>query len=156
VAPDLQTEINPAQPFPGLEEEVFLGLLRTADHLQRSLSDMLKPHRLSPTQYNALRILRGAGNQGLPCQEIGHRMINRDPDITRLLDRLERQSLIRRGRERKDRRIIRACITPRGLELLRGLDAEIAKFHRDLLGHMGGSQLKSMIDLLETARGGNQ
>lgn len=155
MAPDPQSESKPALPLPGLEEQAFLGLLRTADRLQRRLTEMLKPHRLSPTQYNALRILRGAGSQGLPCREIGQRMINHDPDITRLLDRLEHRSLIRRGRERNDRRVIRACITVRGLDLLRGLDTEVAEFHRKLLGRMGDPQLKSMIQLLETARGGS-
>jgi DNA-binding MarR family transcriptional regulator len=153
VPPHLQPEIKQPQLLPSLEEEAFLALVRTADHLQRRLSQMLKPHRLSPTQYNALRILRGAGSHGLACREIGNRMINRDPDITRLLDRLEHRSLIRRGRERNDRRVIRACITARGLDLLRGLDAEIAQFHRKLLGPLGEPQLESMIRLLEAARG---
>jgi DNA-binding MarR family transcriptional regulator len=138
-----------------LEEQAFVALLRTADQLQRHAAAMFKPHELSSTQYNALRILRGAGPEGLACSEVGERMINRDPDITRLLDRLERRGLIRRSREPKDRRVIKARITAAGLDLLKGLNREVAEFHRRLLGHLGEERLESLVRLLEAARAGS-
>ena len=100
---------------------------------------MLKPHGLSPTQYNALRILRGAGDQGRACSEIAERMINRDPDITRLVDRLERRGFAVRSREGQDRRVITTRITPAGLELLQTLDGPVEEFNRKMLGAFGGT-----------------
>jgi DNA-binding MarR family transcriptional regulator len=148
----VEEDIKQAKPFRGLEEKTFITLLRTADELQQRVAAMLKPHGLSPTQYNALRILRGAGAKGLACSEIGQRMINRDPDITRLLGRLERRGLILRSRERKDRRVIKARLGPAGLDLLKSMDREVEKFHRGLFGHLGEQRLKSLISLLEVAR----
>ena len=135
-----------------LEEQTFVALLRTADRLQGRASEMLKRHGLSTTQYNALRILRGAGPEGLGCSEVGERMINRDPDITRLLDRLERRGLIQRTRELKDRRVIKVRITPAGLDLLKSLKGEVEGFQRQLLGHMGAERLERLMRLLEAAR----
>src|SRR5207245_10164892 len=103
------------RPARGLENEVFLNLLRTADALLRDVEQILKAVELSHTQYNVLRILRGAGRQGLACQEIGERMLTRDPDITRLLDRLEARALVSRARGRADRRVVQTRITPAGL-----------------------------------------
>src|SRR6266853_556686 len=111
------------------EEAAFLDLLRTTDMLSRGPAQVLKTEELSATQYNVLRILRGAP-QGLPCGEIANRMVTRDPDITRLLDRLEKRALISRSRETKDRRMVMAQITPAGLKLLAGLDAPIQEVHR--------------------------
>jgi DNA-binding MarR family transcriptional regulator len=142
-------------PSSSLEEQAFVALLRTADQLQGHAAAMFKAHGLSPTQYNALRILRGAGPEGLACSEVGERMINRDPDITRLLDRLERRGLIRRSREQKDRRVIKARITAAGLDLLKGLNREVVEFHRRLLGHLGEERLESLVRLLEVARTGS-
>src|SRR5262244_2805452 len=107
----IREEIKQSQPFQSLEEETLVVLQRTADQLQWCLYEMLKPHRISPTQYNALRILRGAKDHGRTCNEIAERMINHDPDITRLVDRLERRGLVRRSREPKDRRVIKTHIT---------------------------------------------
>lgn len=135
-----------------LEEQTFVALLRTADQLQWRAAEMFKPHGLSPTQYNALRILRGAGPEGLACSEVGERMINRDPDITRLLDRLEGRGLIRRSREQKDRRVIKVRITAAGLDLLKSMNREVAEFHRHVLGHLGEDRLESFLHLLEAAR----
>lgn len=129
-----------------------MSLQRTADQLGWAVAEMLKGHGLSPTQYNALRILRGAGPQGLACSEIGARMINHDPDITRLVDRLERRGLVARGREHQDRRVITTRITDSGLELLKALDQPLAEFHRQLLGHLGERRLNSLVRLLEAAR----
>jgi len=153
VAKGIQAEIKQAKPFGSLEEASFVALQRTADQLQRRLAELLKAHGLSPTQYNALRILRGAGDAGLPCSEIADRMITHDPDITRLLDRLERRSLVRRSRSRDDRRVITARITAAGLSLLRGLDGPIEQFNRRLLGHLGEDKLQLLIAILDAARG---
>src|SRR5580658_669185 len=106
------------------EEDAFLELLRTTDMLSRGPAQVLKTGDLSATQYNVLRILRGAP-EGLPCGEIANRMITRDPDVTRLLDRLEKRELISRCRETKDRRMVMARITPQGLRLLAQLDEPV-------------------------------
>lgn len=135
-----------------LEEQTFLAVMRTADWLQRQATELLKQYDLSPVQYNALRILRGAGPEGLPCSEIGHRMISRDPDITRLMGRLEKRGLVQRCREKADRRVIKARITPQGLGLLSRMDPEIDEFQRQLLGHMGMKKLKSLMRLLAASR----
>jgi DNA-binding MarR family transcriptional regulator len=152
MAKGIQAEIQQTKPFSTLEDEALVSLQRTADRLQGRLGDMLKPRALSPTQYNALRILRGAGEEGRSCSEIAERMINRDPDITRLVDRLERRGRVKRCRDGKDRRVITTRITPVGLELLRSLDRPIEEFNRKLLGHMGEEQLRTLIKLLEAAR----
>lgn len=144
-------EIRQSKPFESLEQEVFLTLLWSADRLQWRLSEALKQHGLSPTQYNALRILRGAGKQGLACREIAERMITRDPDITRLMDRLGRVGLVQRKRGSEDRRIVVAQITAKGLELLKQLDPIMQEFLESLLGHMGNKRLRSLLSLLETA-----
>jgi DNA-binding MarR family transcriptional regulator len=148
----VQAEIRQTKPFYTLEDEAVVALQRTADQLEWEFSTMLKPHGLSPTQYNALRILRGAGSAGWACSEIAERMINRDPDVTRLLDRLERRGLVVRSREGKDRRVIIARITPAGATLLKSLDRPIEDLNRSLLGHLGEKGLRMLIKLLETAR----
>ena len=148
----IQAEIQQTKPFSSLEDEAIVALQRTADRLHWRLSEMLKPHGLSPTQYNALRILRGAGDQGRACSEIAERMINRDPDITRLVDRLERRGLAVRSREGHDRRVITTRITPAGLELLRTLDGPVEEFNRKMLGALGEPRLQTLIRLLEVIR----
>lgn len=137
-----------------LEAEVYVSLLRTADHLARGAEELLKPVGLSGTQYNVLRILRGAGRRGLSCREVGERMITRDPDVTRLLDRLERRGLVSRSRERADRRVITTRITPKGLALLAGLDDSVAELHRRQLGPLGRERLRTLLNLLELVRTG--
>jgi len=143
-------EIKKARGTP--EEAAFLDLLRTCDLLSRGPAQFLKSEDLSPTQYNVLRILRGAPPTGLPCGEIASRMITRDPDITRLLDRLEKRDLISRCRETKDRRMVVARITPQGLKLLARLDEPVQEMHRKQLGHLGAVRLKQLQDLLVAAR----
>jgi DNA-binding MarR family transcriptional regulator len=133
------------------EEAVFLDLLRTTDMLSRGLVGVLKGQDLSATQYNVLRILRGSPD-GLPCGEIASRMITRDPDITRLLDRLEKRSLISRCRETKDRRMVMARITLEGFKLLARLDQPVEETHRKQLGHLGRQRLQALTDLLRAAR----
>ncbi|MBV6430808.1 MAG: hypothetical protein IANPNBLG_00928 [Bryobacteraceae bacterium] len=148
----LSADIKQSKPFPLLEEEAFLNLLRTTDALRRAHAAILDSRQLSDAQYNVLRILRGAGSDGLPCGEIGGRMITRDPDITRLLDRLESRGLTQRSRDSKDRRVVTARITLAGLELLAALDAPILETSKRMLGHLGARDLKVLIDLLERAR----
>ncbi|WP_157467320.1 MarR family winged helix-turn-helix transcriptional regulator [Edaphobacter aggregans] len=126
-------------------------MMRTTDMLSRRLTQVLKTEDLSSNQYNVLRILRGAPD-GLPCSEIGNRMITRDPDITRLLDRLEKRSLISRCRESKDRRLVMAQITAAGLELLARLDEPVRETHRRQLGHLGRARLRTLTDLLRDSR----
>ena len=133
------------------EEAAFLDLLRTTDILSRRPAQVLKTESLSATQYNVLRILRGAPD-GLACGEIAHRMITRDPDITRLLDRLEKRGLISRCREAKDRRAVIARITPDGLKLLSRLDEPVQAAHRKQLGHLGRERLRALTELLHAAR----
>src|ERR1700674_4147335 len=133
------------------EEMAFLDLLRTTDMLSRGLVEILKAEGLSSTQYNVLRILRGAP-EGLPCGEIASRMITRDPDITRLLDRMEKRGLISRCRETKDRRMVMARITPEGLKLLGRLDEPVEEGHRRQLGHLGRGRLRALTELLYFSR----
>ncbi|HUC42228.1 MAG TPA: MarR family transcriptional regulator [Candidatus Micrarchaeaceae archaeon] len=134
-----------------LEEATFLELLRATDALSRVLVQVLKERDLSPTQYNVLRILRGS-REGLTCGEIAARMITRDPDITRLLDRLEKRGLISRARETADRRTVIARITPQGLKLLGRLDAPVQRAHKNQLGHLGPARLKALSRLLAALR----
>ncbi len=128
-----------------------MDLLRTTDMLSRGLVRILKTEDLSATQYNVLRILRGSPD-GLPCGEIASRMITRDPDITRLLDRLEKRGLILRSRQTKDRRMVLARITPDGLKLLARLDEPVGDAHRKQLGHLGRARLRALTELLHAAR----
>ena len=134
------------------EQIAFLQIQKTADALMKDVTDVLKPARLSPTQYNVLRILRGAGAAGLACGKIADRMITREPDMTRLLDRLEKRQLIRRGRDTADRRVVRARITGNGLNVLAGLDKPVVAAHKRQLGHLGRRRLQELIRLLGDVR----
>jgi DNA-binding MarR family transcriptional regulator len=143
------------------EEVAFLELLRTTDQLSRRLAYVLKDEDLSQNQYNVLRILRGASGSGsgtkqdgLTCGEIGGRMITRDPDITRLLDRLERRRLIERWRDERDRRVVMGKITPAGLKLLSRMDDPVQEANRRELGHLGDRRLGELVKLLKAAREG--
>ena len=131
---------------------MFVSLQRTANDLLESSEAVLKTAGLSHTQYNVLRILRGAMPAGLACREIAERMITRDPDITRLLDRLEARGWVSRSRELADRRIITTRITPKGLKLLHRLDKPVARLHREQLGPVGENKLRALLKLLEAAR----
>ncbi len=133
------------------EEAAFLDLLRTTDMLSRGLLKVIKAEDLSSTQYNVLRILRGSP-QGLLCGEIASRMITRDPDVTRLLDRLEKRGLISRCREARDRRTVMARISPEGLQALARLDEPVLAAHRRQLGHLGRERLRTLAELLEVSR----
>lgn len=150
----LQQEIQQTKPFASAEQEVFLNLQRTAEVLLQGLVELLKPAGLSPSQYNVLRILRGAGTEGLACRQVSERMVTRDPDMTRLLDRLEERDLVGRSRQPGDRRVVKTRITTAGQRLLKQLDQPIAALHEQQLGHMKGKRLRSLLDLLEMARAG--
>jgi DNA-binding MarR family transcriptional regulator len=152
MARDLQSEIKQKKPFQSKEEELFLNITRTADLLQRRGEALFKQAGLSGNQYNVLRILRGAAPEGLACGEIGERMVTRDPDITRLLDRLEKRSLVKRARGKDDRRVVTTRITPAGLDLLKQLDEPLQAILKNQLGHMEAKRQEALIRLLEAAR----
>jgi DNA-binding MarR family transcriptional regulator len=141
------------KPKPGTspEEVANLEMMRTMETLSHQFAQVMKTEDLTSPQYNVLRILRGAP-EGLPCGEIGNRMVTRDSDITRLLDRLEKRSLVSRQRETKDRRTVWTQITPKGLELLARLDEPMLTTHIKLLGHLGTKRLKLLADLLRLVR----
>ncbi len=134
------------------EQAAFLNILRTADVLETEAAELLKPYGLSPTHYNVLRILRAAGRPGLPCGQIGRRMLTHDPDVTRLLDRLEGRGLIARHRDPSDRRVVCAAISPEGARLAASLDKPILQLHRRQLGSIGKGRLRTLAELLRLAR----
>lgn len=150
----LADEIRQSKPFSSTAEEAILNIHRTASLLAQAFADTLKPFGLTETQYNVLRILRGAGRDGLPCQVIGERMVAREPDLTRLLDRLEERRLLERARSSEDRRVVVNRITRQGLELLSALDPAARALPRGVLGHLGEKKLRELIGLLEEARQG--
>jgi len=134
------------------EEAAFLDLLRTTDLLSRGPAQVLRSEDLSATQYNVLRILRGAGERGLCRSEVRERLIAQVPDVTRLLDRLEETKLIERSRDSVDRRLVNTRITSEGLDLLRRLDQPVLDFHKTQLGHLSKDNLRTLIELLTSAR----
>ena len=152
MTPSLLTELRQRKPFSSLEQEASLSVARTAALLEHGSAEALKPYGLTPTQYNALRILRGAEPEGLCRNEVRDRLIARVPDATRLLERLEEMELVVRAREGDDRRYVRARITGAGLELLATLDPVILELHRRQLGHLGERKLRALVELLAEAR----
>lgn len=150
----LQREIKQTRPFATPEEEALLSMRRTSDRLQHRAQQFFKGADITSTQYNVLRILRGAGENGLRCSEIGDRLISSDPDITRLLGRLQKQKLIRRKRDTKDRRVIYATITNEGLALLKNLDPLVTEEVKNTLKHMSHEKLATLITLLDEVREG--
>jgi MarR family transcriptional regulator, organic hydroperoxide resistance regulator len=148
----IQSEIKQGKPFRSLAEEAGVALARTADRLNDRVAALLKPFGVSPTQYNVLRILRGAGRQGRMCSEIGERMITRDPDITRLLDRMQRVGWIERERDTKDRRVVITKITKKGLELLKQIDKPLEEFSEAQMGRLGQRKLRTLLELLAEIR----
>ncbi|HEV2197431.1 MAG TPA: MarR family transcriptional regulator [Candidatus Acidoferrum sp.] len=143
---------KPTRPQASLEERIFITLLKMADALGQEAERLTRTAELTGTQYNVLRILRGAGPEGLPCRGIGDRMITHDPDITRLLDRMETRGLLTRERQKDDRRVVKTRITPLGLALLKPLDQSMRDLHKRQFRHMAGARLKALCDLLEEIR----
>lgn len=150
----IQAELKQTKPFKSPADEAFVSLQRTADLVMRKIAQFLKAWGISPTQYNVLRILRGAGPEGLCCGEISDRMITHDPDITRLLDRIEKLGWIERARSTKDRRVVVARISKRGLELLKQIDKPIEDFNRTASAHLSERKLRELIGLLNEVRSG--
>jgi DNA-binding MarR family transcriptional regulator len=140
------------RPFSSAEEEALLNLMRTSDVLHRAFHRKTRDWGVTSTQYNVLRILRGAQPRGLTCAAIGSRMITAEPDITRLLSRLKALKLIRQQRDRHDRRVVWTQISEAGLELLKAMDPVIERVPRELLGHMSKADLTELIKLVELAR----
>ncbi len=153
MTPRLRNEIKQRKPFASLEQEAMLSLERTVAVLAHEFADALKPFGITPTQYNVLRILRGAGPDGLCRNEVRDRLISQVPDVTRLLDRMEEAGYIERERDAADRRLVKTHITNRGVALLAQLDRPVLAVHRHQLGHLSRRQLESLIELLEQARG---
>jgi DNA-binding MarR family transcriptional regulator len=149
----LRRLIKQRKPFQSLQQEVFLEVLRTGHALVQDLVDLLKPFGLTQPQYNVLRILRGAGSAGLPTGEVGERMVaSREPDVTRLLVRMERAGLVRRQRRPHNRRIVTASITGAGRRVLNALDQPVREMHATQLKHMTRRELEQLATLLERAR----
>jgi DNA-binding MarR family transcriptional regulator len=148
----LQAEIKRRLPFESLEQEAFLNLLRTSDHLQVEFARLFAMHGISGPQYNVLRILRGAEGDGLQCLEIAGQMITRMPDITRLVDRLEASGLVERSRTEADRRVVIVKITAAGLVLLHRLDEPVLQTHREAMKNLTADEQRDLIRLLTKAR----
>ena len=148
----LAQEINQKKPFALLEEEALLNLARTFETVQMKLTEALKEFQLTPTQYNVLRILRGAGKEGVTCSQAADRMVNHDPDMTRLLDRLEARKLVVRERSKNDRRVVITRISQDGMELVNSLDEPIKALNKKLAGHVGREKLLQLIETLEKLR----
>jgi DNA-binding MarR family transcriptional regulator len=149
---DLRDELRQTRPFVSLHQEAHLNIARTEAVLGDALERVLKAHGIGTTQYNVLRILRGAGPDGLCRNEIRDRLLTRMPDVTRLLDRMEEAELVTRARGTDDRRLVSTRLTARGRRLVDSLDAPVAEEHRRRLGHMSEAQLKALVELLTLAR----
>jgi len=148
----LREELKMGKPFKSVEEEAILSIARTAALLEHAGAEALKPFKLTITQYNVLRILRGAGDPGLCRNEVGQRLVTKVPDVTRLLDRMEAAGLIVRERGGEDRRFVATRITDKGLKLLEKIDRELPAIHGRQLGHVGQKRLRELIALLEEVR----
>ena len=152
MSPDLRDDLRQTRPFTSLEQEAFLNLLRTQAELSDSFEQLLRPHGVTGTQYNVLRILRGTGPEGLCRNEIRDRLLTRMPDVTRLLDRMEEAGLVRRVRSSADRRQVGTHLTERGRELVDQLDEAVAGEHRARLGHLSETELRKLVELLTRVR----
>lgn len=149
----LKREIRQKKPFASRAEEAFLNLQRGAGLLLQEFSRFLKPWKLTPATYNSLRILRGAHPEMLACGEVGERLVTPEPDVTRLMDRLEKTGLVRRERDDEDRRVVRVGITPRGLALLTDLDEPVHSWLKASMSRLPANDLKALVNLLERLRG---
>ncbi len=148
----LQAELKQTRPFRSPLEEAFVSLQRTAAVLEHALETALRPTGITATQYNVLRILRGAGDDGLCRSEIGERMVRRVPDVTRLLDRLEDTGHIARTRAGDDRRFVTTRITPSGRDVLTSLDEVVATYLASSMGRLAPEQLHALNEILATLR----
>jgi DNA-binding MarR family transcriptional regulator len=131
-----------------MNSRINVAILKTADALSAQAEQLIKASGLTGAQYNVLRILRGAGPDGLPCNGISERMISRDPDMTRMLDRMENRQWITRERQKEDRRVVKARITEEGLKLLKKLDAPVRELHKNQFKHMSATRQKTLLELV--------
>jgi DNA-binding MarR family transcriptional regulator len=151
-ATPLQRELKQRRPFPSVSQECVVALLRTTDLLRRLSGAVVEPHGITLQQFNVLRILRGGGDDGLPTLEVGERMVERTPGVTRLLDRLEAKGLVRRQRCPKDRRQHLCWITPQGQDLLAALDRPIAESAEQILKGLAEPERAALLALLGAIR----
>lgn len=148
----LRDEIKQRKPFKSIYEEAALNIVRTAAMLGADFERVFKPYDLTATQYNVLRILRGANEAGLCRNDVRDRLLTRMPDATRLLDRMEKAGLISRSREQEDRRLVTTRLTKKGRQLVDELDPIVARQHKGRLGHLSDKQLATLNALLTQAR----
>jgi DNA-binding MarR family transcriptional regulator len=148
----MASDQKPRENFRSREQQATLGLLRTADALKRSLAQAVEPYGITPQQYNVLRILRGAGPEGLPTLTIGERMIEHTPGVTRLVDRLQRKDLVDRKPCDKDRRRVFCRITSKGLDLLQVLDEPVNRWDAGAIAVLPPSEIDLLISLLDRIR----
>lgn len=148
----LSREIGQTRPFASLAEEAYLTVLRTAEVLERGVAELLRGYGLTATQYNVLRILRGGPAEGLPCSEIGDRMITFESDVTRLLDRLQRLGWVERERDTADRRVVISRLTDAGRALVARLDQPVTELHRQRLAGLDEAELRQLVALLDRTR----
>lgn len=148
----IERELKQRKPFPTRNEEAAVALMRTADLVRRTIAQVIEPHGITTQQYNVLRILRGAGDQGLPTLEIAERMIEQTPGITRLIDRLEAKHLVSRERCPTDRRQVFCRITEEGMGLLAGLDEPVRRADSGALAALTERELGSLLGLLDKTR----
>ena len=151
----LQKEIRQSKPFRSRGQEVVVALIRTADLVRRVVGRVLEPYDITVQQYNVLRILRGAGEQGLPTLEIGERMVEHAPGVTRLLDRLEVKGLVRRQRCPEDRRQVLCWLTPAGTELVERLDEPVDSADAEAVSMLSPDEQEKLLRLLDTIRAGD-
>jgi DNA-binding MarR family transcriptional regulator len=149
----LQSEIGQDKPFETVNEELWLNLSRTAAIVSLQVEHRLRPHGLSPTQYNVLRILRGAGSGGLVQHEVGARLVAQVPDVPRILSRMEKAGWVLRVRGTADRRVVQATLTESGIRLVDALDETMRQVHLDLFPSMTDEEMRALCDLLALARG---
>jgi DNA-binding MarR family transcriptional regulator len=150
----LQQELKQTKPFPSRAAEAFLGIVRTAAVLDHALNDAIRSYGITTTQYNVLRILRGAGKAGLCGRDVGERLVAQVPDVSRLLDRMVDMGLVSRERDAADRRHVTARITPKGLRLLETVQAPLLRIERERFGHLDAATLDTLIAALDAVRAG--
>jgi DNA-binding MarR family transcriptional regulator len=150
----LRDDLRQKKPFTSLHQEAHLNVVRTSSTLMDAMDELLKPHGISATQYNVLRILRGAEPVGLCRNELRDRMLTRMPDMTRLLDRMEEAGLVVRTRDATDRRLVLTRITRAGRRLADELDEPVSELHKNQLGHLSATQLRTLVELLTLTRRG--
>jgi len=148
----LRDELHQTKPFTSLQHEAMLNIVRTSATMMDEMDELLKARGVTNTQYNVLRILRGAGPEGLCRNELRDRMLTRMPDVTRLLDRMEEAGLVARSRDNEDRRLVSTRITDAGRKVVDELDAPVHEYHARRMGHVSEEQLQTLIDLLTLAR----